>query len=369
MAEKTVATSTQALSRSLTRFFKLDELVFTQRILVVWFVLFALFNQFFSGPYTEFREKLAGFALAVNLCGLIGVILWTWLYGKPTFTRLLKCELLIAVVGITSPLFGGIEPDDVFQMLPVLLLVSLAGMIPAWLVRRFLNWRILRSSDEYAPPERQFHIGRAMAWTSFIAVILVLARIVAANVLERDPSEVMFVLGMSVIVPIVPMLILLPLLARLRGVKLFLAMPVLAFAIALSVLTIGMVIAGSPPPEGFFLEVTAWFTAAGWLFALAATHLRRRGLILAFGLSPERIREAELEYTQEAVLRRRIRETKRVASWVDSVARFLHRQIAARQSRLETELKNVELGTAAAESSSKHTHEGGESSGLSIGPA
>ena len=152
-------------------------------------------------------------------------------------------------------------------MMLVTVLVSLAGMIPTWAVRRFLNWRILRSADEYRPAEVQFRISQAMVWTTFFAVILVMGRIVAHHFEEQDSGRFLLVILGSVMLPTIPMLVVLVLVSRLRGFKLLAAMPVLGLVTTSAYLFAGVFLLQLPTPDmlPFFIQTTAWFAVAGWL--------------------------------------------------------------------------------------------------------
>ncbi|MEM7561143.1 MAG: hypothetical protein AAF394_18625, partial [Planctomycetota bacterium] len=151
------------------------EVFSLRRVIAIWFAVFVLASLIGSSSRNDWLEM---FPIAVNCVGLVMAASWTVLYGELRWQRLLKYIGLVVVMAFAGAVLC-VELDDVFEIVLITILAAVFGIVPFYLARKFFGWQILHVKSLSAASDfgSQYSIAQIMSWTTFFAVILVIANL------------------------------------------------------------------------------------------------------------------------------------------------------------------------------------------------
>ncbi len=291
------------------------ELQLIAPIVGVWIAVFLV-----SICLTATRAWRAGFELfLLTHCG-VGVFMtaiWISFYGSMSWKRIVAGISLVAataVLGVCIRIcLGGPANSRIWISVWVPIFVMLATLILTTAARQCCGWRILHLRHVTDVVEqKRFSIRDVFIWTTFVAAALTLLRFILA--LEGDNFadagwRIFVPLIFGVLVPSIATIVLLGLASRVRIYWLVLAVPVLAACIAILISGLGLLLEDGGIDfviRRAFWPTLKWCTAAGFALVAAIWHLRKRGVVFAFGAGnePESLERAKRHY--ESSLRRKI---------------------------------------------------------------
>jgi|GEM_PF-5930463 len=316
-----------------------------RRIVAIWFGVFVVSCLTHGRPYNDVIEICL---ITVCCVGLVKAAAWTVFYGELTWQRILK---FVVVVGLTALLgvFLADEVNDFDELFLAAILGSAVGLVPFFCAKKFLGWRILHPDYELPASEtgRQFSIAEIMGWTTFFALLSVIANLVSVKLFNSDISQFLFFVFLGMIVPSMIGLVFFALVGRLSTSKLALVTPVYALGIAIGMSVCLSSVASGPPNvwRYVFWPNLIWFSIAGWAICGSIWILRNKGFVFAFGsnvqsISPESLREYKLRS-----LRSRISSTNNWRQRLSNLHAWIDRRLSSRAEDLDGELASLEHQT------------------------